>query len=189
MWNNVIEVVRLLLDLCGFLIVLVGGAWGLMKYLRERGEDRLVREQDLAWRKTEFLFELEKDFESDEHHVAVWRLLTYGAGLPKDSSLTKILSKETKKLTEAELKLRVSIDNYLDFFDTLSHFVYVAKSMRIADLEVFGWYIAQIGTSDELSTYARSAGFDDVLRLSDDFRNMFGKKPWYTVFDSERVVE
>jgi hypothetical protein len=174
-----IEFWKFILSVIGTGMVVIGAFAGALRYFQERQEDRKTAQAELAWRKTQFLFELANDFKQDPHHQTVWKLLAYGTSLPKDSSLSKILGEELNGLNTAELGLRYAIDNYLDFFDRLSYFVYGSKALEISDLEFFGWYIAQIGESQEIGRYASSAGFDSVLQLYVDLHQQFGEKHWY----------
>ena len=174
-----IEYWKFILSVIGTGMVVIGAFAGAWRYFQEKGEDRKTAQAELAWRKTQFLFELANDFKQDPHHQIVWKLLSYGTSLPKDSSLGKILGEGLNGLNTEELALRYAIDNYLDFFDRLSYFVYGSQALEISDLEFFGWYIAQIGESREIGRYATSAGFDSVLQLCVDFHKQFGEKHWY----------
>ena len=166
-----------------FMVVIVAFA-GAIKYLQERRRDREVRQEELAWRKTQFILELADDFEKDAQYQTVKRLLSYGVGLPKNSALDRILGNNTNILNKSEMKLRYAIDDYLDFFDRLYHFTFVTRSLSIPEIEVFGWYIAQIGDTKEICDYANSAGFEDVIRLSLEIQKLFEKKDWYQIVNN-----
>jgi len=171
-WNFILSTISTL-------IVIVASVAGVIRYFQEKKRDREVRREELAWRKTQFILELANEFEKDVQHQLVWRFLTYGTRLPKNSTLKKILEKNTSALNQSESKLRYAIDDYLDFFDRIYYFTFVTESLNISDIEVFGWYIAQIGETRELHDYAKVAGFEDVLILCKELRNQFGKKHWY----------
>lgn len=160
---------------------------GAIRYFQERERDRKERQEELSWRKTQFILELAEDFEKDEQHQFAWKLLTYQTGLPSNSTLKKMLGKDVRSLSQEEMKVRCAIDNYLDFFDRLYHFTFVTKTLNVADIEVFGWYIAQIAETKETCDYANSAGFEDVLQLNAELRELFGKRHWYQTVSKSGV--
>jgi hypothetical protein len=180
-WNLVLSVISTSLVI---ILAIAGG----FRYFQERKRDRETRQEELAWRKTQFILELAEDFEKDVQHQVAWKLLTYGTGLPKNSTLTKILGENTNVLTKTEMQLRYAIDDYLDFFDRLYHFTFVTHALNVADIEVFGWYIAQIGETREIHEYAKGAGFEDVLGLNMEFQKLFGKKHWYKTIRKTRPI-
>ncbi|HND75640.1 MAG TPA: hypothetical protein PLQ75_05850 [Anaerolineales bacterium] len=180
-WNFILSAVSTF-------VVVSAALAGTIKYFQERQRDREVRREELSWRKTQFLLELADDFEEDERHEPAWQFLAYGIGLPKNSSLKKILGGNVNILTASELKLRYSIDNYLDFFDRLYHFTFITQSLNISDIEVFGWYIAQVGETKEIYEYAKNAGFEDVLKLNKELQKLFGKRHWYKTIRKHRTI-
>lgn len=170
------------------IFVTIAAIAGAIKYFQERQRDREVRREELSWRKTQFLLELADDFEEDKRHEPAWQYLAYGIGLPKKSSLKRILGGNVNILNASELKLRYSIDNYLDFFDRLYHFTFVTQSLNISDIEVFGWYIAQVGETKDIYDYAKNSGFEDVLKLNKELQKLFGKRHWYKTIRKNRTV-
>ena len=182
-----IDLWNLILSIISTIIIIMVTIAGAIRYFQERKRDRIIRQEELAWRKTQFILELADEFEKDIQHQIVWRLLAYGKGLPENSSISKVLSNNLNELNESELKLRYAIDDYLDFFDRLYHFTFVTRALNIADLEVFGWYIAEIGKTKEIHDYAKVAGFEDVLELNKELHKMFGKKHWYKAVSKRRL--
>ena len=170
-----------ILSMISTLIVIIAAIAGAFKYFQERQRDRALRKEELAWRKTQFILELAENFEKDSQHQVVWRILAYGTGIPKNSTLGKILNLETNGLNDSELSIRYAIDDYLDFFDRLYHFTFVTQSLNFSDLEVFGWYIAEACKTKEIRDYAKVSGFEDVLELNAELRKVFGSKHWYKV--------
>jgi hypothetical protein len=183
-----LEFWNLILSTVSTFIVVTAAIAGAIKYFQERRRDREVRQEELAWRKTQFILELAENFEKDVQHQVVGRLLAYGIGLPKNSTLKRILGKNTKGLNESEMKIRFAIDNYLDFFDRLYHFTFVTCALNISDIEVFGWYIAQIGETKAIREYAKAAGFEDVLELNMELHKQFRRRHWYKVFRKHQVT-
>ena len=180
---------NIILSSVSTVVVIVAACAGAIKYFQEQRRNREVRQEELNWRKTQFLLEMADDFEEEERHEPAWRFLAYGVGLPKNSSLKQILADNTNDLKASELKLRYSIDNYLDFFDRLYHFTFVTHTLNISDIEVFGWYIAQISETKEIRDYAKNAGFEDVLRLNQELQKLFGKRHWYKTIRKRQSKE
>jgi len=179
-WNMVISAIST------FVVIVVAMA-GAIKYFQERQRDREVRQQELAWRKTQFILELADKFEKDEQNQVVRKLLSYTSGYASKNTLQKVLDVNPNKLNKTEMNLHNSIDHYLDFFDKLYHFTFVTRAIDIADIEVFGWYIAQINEIQEIRHYARASGFDDVLVLHEELRKRFGEKPWFKTVERQSI--
>ncbi|MDD2921534.1 MAG: hypothetical protein PHQ36_04540 [Anaerolineales bacterium] len=161
------------------LMVVVAAFSGAIKYIQEQRRNREIRQEELAWRKTQFILELADDFEKDAQYRIARRLLSYNVGVPKNSALGKVLGDDTSGLNKSEMELRYAIDDYLDFFDRLYHFTFITRSLSVSDIEIFGWYIVQIGQTKELCDYAHAAGFEDVLKLNSEIGKLFERKHWY----------
>lgn len=181
-----IDLWNLLLSTISTFILLVVTIAGAIRYFQERKRDRILRQEELAWRKTQFILELADEFEKDVQHQVVWRLLAYDIGMPENSSISKVLGSNLNELNDSELALRYAIDDYLDFFDRLYHFTYITRALNITDIEVFGWYIAEIGKTKEICDYAKVTGFDDVLKLNKELQTVFAKKHWYKTVSKRR---
>ncbi len=178
-WELMLDLCNLTISLVSTLVVIGVAIWGVYTYFKDRKRDQEIRLEELSWRKTQFVLELAEDFEEDKQHQIASRLITYGTGLPMNSTLDKILCTDIATLSKQEMELRCAIDNYLDFFDRLYHFTFVTRSINIADIEVFGWYIAQIDVTQDVHEYARGTGFEDVLRLNAELQKLFGERSWY----------
>lgn len=188
LWNLILDLLNIILSAIGTFVVSGVAIWGVYTYFKDRKRDREIRQEELSWRKTQFILELAEDFEKDPQHQIASRLISYSTGLPKNSTLDKILCNSTNMLSEPEMELRYAIDNYLDFFDRLYHFTFVTRSINVTDIEVFGWYIAQISEVKEVHDYAEAAGFEDVLTLNVELQKLFGKKHWYRTVHEARVI-
>jgi hypothetical protein len=188
LWKLILDLCNLLLSFVSTFVVSGVAIWGVYTYFKDRKRDREIRQEELSWRKTQFILELAEDFEKDEQHQIASRLITYGTGLPQNSMLDKILCNSIETLSKPEMELRCAIDNYLDFFDRLYHFTFVTRSINVADIEVFGWYIAQIDAIKDVHEYAQAAGFEDVLRLNTELQKLFGERLWYKNVHTGPVV-
>ena len=149
----------------GAIVALIAGIVGLVKYFQETRRDRQVRLDDLAWRKTQFIIDLATGFDADEKYQRVFKLLSYGIGLPEGSSLSHVLEEDTSSLTQEEIEVRYSIDRYLDFFDRLYSYVFVTHAIKISDIETFSWHLQQIASNENVTNFARREGYKKVLEL------------------------
>ena len=153
------------LDLIVKATALVGAGWGAIRYFIERRRDRELRQEELAWRKTEFVFKLAQDFDQDERMQRCVQVIEFSGRIPDGSSLERILSYDVGVLRPEEWEKRYEIDRFLDFFDRLYHFAFVTKVLTIPDLEPFLWFIRRIGETAAIREYCIREGYADILVL------------------------
>lgn len=170
-WNMILSTISTV-------VVIAAAIAGAIKYFQERKRDREVRQEELAWRKTQFILELADKLETDERYQIASQFLENHVRSQENTNLKKVLGKKVNQLTKTELNLRHSINHYLDFFDRLYHFTFVTHTLDINDVEIFGWYVEQINGVEELRAYAETSGFEDVLTLGSELSSRFGKKHW-----------
>jgi hypothetical protein len=137
-------------------ILLGGAAWTLYTYF-----DR--KKDELAWRRTEFLFDQARYIETDPEINATMRLLE-----DRDTVTVEDILADTAGENPQRPAMMHSLDKTLNVFDRFAYSVYTAKTLRVDELEIFAWYLEQIADSPELRQYCRDNGYGDVLRLSED---------------------
>lgn len=144
---------------------------GFFKYWREESQQReadrktreketQARQDDLSWKKTQFLFELAQDFAGDERHQHAYQLID-----SDDPILNKCLGDST--LTAPQQVARYDIDRYMDFFDRLTTFVNVTKSLMLADVSCFAGYFDGIASNEHVRKYAEENGYQDVIAMNE----------------------
>lgn len=163
------DLLDLLLKAVGTVTALVAAAAGAVRYFREQERNRILRREELAWRKAEFVFRLAEKFDADEEYRQAIQITDFAKGLPEGSSLERVLGTELLDLTPEERACRFTIDHYLDFFDRLYHLVFVLRVFTTKDIVCFAWYIRRLGHCDLVAQYAHRHGYDDVLKLHEVF--------------------
>jgi len=133
----------------------------------QQEEDRRVAEEELAWRKTQFIFQLAQDFDREATFQRAVQMLLVGAQMPAGSNLARILAPVSPSgLSPDEKRARYDVDRYLDFFDRIYYFTCVTMTLSITDIKCFEWYVEQVSNTPELEAYAKSQGYENVLELA-----------------------
>jgi hypothetical protein len=180
-WGNILTTISTII----LVSVAIGG---VLKYFQEKRKDRELRQEELAWRKTQVVFQLADEINKDERFQTAYRLIEFGIGLPPGCSLAKLLGTDKEILSKQEIELRYIIDRYLDFFDKLYHFTFVTHSLEVRDIEYFGWQIARIGETPEIRDFAMREGFDSILRLYDELYKVIEEAPWFEAFHQSQPL-
>lgn len=141
---------------------------------REQQEkDRRLAEEELAWRKTQFVFQLAQDFDQDSRFQRAVQMLLVGAGVPAGSNLARILApRDADGLSVDEKQARYDLDRYLDFFDRMYYFTCVTKALSIVDVGCFDWYVLTVSDTPALKAYAEREGYQNVLKLADQIKTL-----------------
>ena len=138
---------------------LLGAAGAGARYLWDRNEER-------SWKKTQFLMELAKDFDSEERTKTAFRVFD-----GPHEKLHHLLKTPKRQLKSKDVDLVHCIDRYFDFFDRLYVFVYTIETLSLQEAMVFGGFL-DIMEDEQVRAYARSRGFGDVVTLADNMANL-----------------
>lgn len=139
-----------------YLTALIGGGLATWRFLVSRNDD-------LAWKRTEFLFDQAQYLESNPDMREILQILgdnhnDYGVGdLIDDGAPIEAPEK---------YRLRNNLDQFLKFFDRLYYAHVTAKTLSKDEVMVFEWYLSEILDTDELAKYCEENGFRDVLNLA-----------------------
>lgn len=139
-----------------YLTALIGGGLATWRFLVSRNDD-------LAWKRTEFLFDQAQYLESNPDMREILQILgdnhnDYGVGdLIDDGAPIEAPEK---------YRLRNNLDQFLNFFDRLYYAHVTAKTLSKDEVMVFEWYLSEILDTDELAKYCEENGFRDVLNLA-----------------------
>lgn len=139
-------------------VSVVGGAFALWRFL-------LTRHAELAWRRTQFVFEQAGYLESDPELSEVLKLL---ANNHPGASLDDVLDEDTSLDDEEVLRLKYALDKFLNFFDRMYYAVHVVCTLRLDELSVFSWYLDALLNEPGLKTYCCGNGYHDVIRLAEE---------------------
>lgn len=139
-----------------YLTALIGGGLATWRFLVSRNDD-------LAWKRTEFLFDQAQYLESNPDMREILQILgdnhnDYGVGdLIDDGAPIEAPEK---------YRLRNNLDQFLNFFDRLYYAHVTAKTLSKDEVMVFEWYLSEILDTDELAKYCEENGFRDALNLA-----------------------
>ncbi len=137
-------------------LMLSGGA---LRYLD-------LRRRELSWKRTEFLFEQAKYFDSDADIARAVALL---AGTdPSGMSIDQVFGLQANPKEPVIAKYRTSFDKLLNLLDWFAYATFDAKSVRLDEVANFGWYLRKIREDPTLYDYCWDNGFRDTLRLANE---------------------
>jgi len=138
-----------------YLTALIAGAFAIWRFL-------VSRRDELAWKRTEFLFSQAQYLESDPSMREILQIL--GDKHPK-YSIGDIVADDADLEDGEKFRLKNNLDHFLNFFDRLYYAHANAGTLSKAEIMVFQWYLAEIVDTGDLAEYCRTSGFRDVLKL------------------------
>lgn len=152
-----VEVGQLVVQAVGLLAIAIGA----FRVIDERKNARLANERELAWRKTQFLAELARGFETDSRNQAALKLID-----SDPDGVRRLLLSEPRTLDEEDLERLHCLDRYFDFLDRLYTFVFVTKTLDLRDVMVFSGYL-DILDDGSLRDGVERRGYIDAALLYD----------------------
>ena len=122
-----------------------------------------MRRRELAWKRTEFIFEQAKYLDSDPQIANAVSLL---AGTENKLSVCEIFG-ATADLTNSEVSsYRTSFDKLFNVLDWFAYATFDAKTVKLAEVANFGWYLRQILNEKVIVDYCMNTGFGDTIKLA-----------------------
>ena len=151
------------------ILALIVGICALLKYFD-------TRKRELAWRRTEFIFEQARLLDTDldlsdailileERHTEVKLSDLFAADKnPYNSSLHSQYYQKMDKL--------------LNFLDRLAYATLDARTLSLAEVVNFGWYFKKIDAHQKLKEYCMDNGFNDILILANKIMESNTRQNW-----------
>lgn len=128
---------------------------GIVQYLN-------VRERDLSWKRTEFIFSQCQYAENDVELREITEVL---AGR-SDVSIETVLS-DSESLSMAERRrLQRGLEKFLGLLDRLAYAVDHGKSLTVSEIAEFGWHFRVVSQTPELLTYAKTSYYPCLLAMA-----------------------
>ena len=121
------------------------------------------RDDELRWKRTEFIFAQAQWLDSDQDLRRVLALLEKRTGTVTLEHA--INGGQGLSVAEHEAWL-TALDKFLNLFDRLYFAVNDAKTLQLEELRIFGWYLTLVLASPPLVKYCGDNGFKDVLKLA-----------------------
>jgi hypothetical protein len=154
------------LDYGRLLATVLGGAAVFVSALRYIWE----RQQELAWRRTEFMAHLFQEFEETPAFKRARELIDDAYDKDDDQYLARVLG-STNGLDGNEMEDRRRIDRYLDFFDHLYTYTFITRTVSADEAVSFSGYVIDILDSQAVSDFCIEIGYEDVLWLALYYRD------------------
>lgn len=148
------------------LATFLGGAAVLISALRYIWE----RQQELAWRRTEFMAGLFREFEDRREFRRAQSMIDVAYESEDQEHLARVLG-PIENLSQTDLRDRIAIDRYLDFFDHLFTYTFVTRTISADEAISFSGYVIDVLDSPPASDFCFEMGYEDVLRLALYYRD------------------
>jgi len=176
-----------LLDSWEFLVAVIGGAVGFWRFLA-------TRKSELAWKRTEFLFDKARYLDTDPDVREILMILqseipSFFAGddvLVEDEGSIKLIEEPDVLVDYATHKVSLydvlipsdtlevadrrrylfALEKFLNFFDRMQYAVFVSKTLSLDEMRIFGWYLDAVLDIPLLNKYCRASGFQSVVELA-----------------------
>ena len=126
-----------------------------------------TRRRELAWRKTEFLFEQARYLDTDTDIAKAVRVLT---AREQDVTVAAIYSDSSSLEDNAKHQYQDSFDKLLNLLDLIAYSTLRLKTLSELEADNFGWYLARIADEPALVAYCSANGLNDVIKLADALR-------------------
>ena len=131
------------------LIAFFIAVFGIWKYFD-------TRKNELAWKRTEFLFEQARLLDSD----------------PDISESIKILEDRHQSISLEEVfggnkDYLQKFDKLFNLLDRIAYATVYQKTLSIDEVENFGWYLKKIKNKPLLVDYCKNNGFSDIIKLAE----------------------
>jgi hypothetical protein len=122
----------------------------------------LNKRHELAWKRTEFLFEQSKHLDTNPVLVESTKILE---GRHPSVSLDDLFPHPPSKISSDLQEKRHDFDRLLNFFHGLAYSVLVVRSLTVSETSLFGWYIQRICAHPGLRSYCETNGFETIVTL------------------------
>jgi hypothetical protein len=134
---------------------LTAGAGAVAAYI-------LNRRRELAWKRTEFLFNLSARFDTDQILGEAIQILE---GRHATVSLDQLFPKPPATPDRAGDSERQKIDRLLNVFHALAYAEATVKTLSIHEVALFGWYLQKVCFHEGLRHYCLENGFHNIVEL------------------------
>ena len=143
------------------LLASVGGAiWAAVWAVIQFSDSR---KRDITWRRTELLFRIGEQLDSNPRFIEALRLLE---DRDDRTNLQGFFEFTESELYNGGKNLRQNVDALFNLFERIAHAVYITKTLSIDEASCFGWYFQRILETEPLKEYCEENGFKDVLKLA-----------------------
>lgn len=149
------------------LVGLLGFFHDRKKEREERSRESKRRDEELRWRRTEFLFRLAKEFDEDPKTQECFHLLDYPelVGSLNGTTVDRILRVGPSRFSPEEIQTRSNVEHVLRFFSRLAY-CEGRGTLTLEEIEQYAWYLKKIHTIPALQSYCDEYGFSDVEDLA-----------------------
>ncbi|MBL4572694.1 MAG: hypothetical protein JKY86_06435 [Gammaproteobacteria bacterium] len=145
-----------LATICAAAVAILGFGFGYFKYFD-------MRDRELRWKKTEFLFEQAAHLDGDrEINYAVSVL----AETDDDVSVNDVFEADGSFSSAVDSKYRLGFDRLLNLLDRLAYAHLHSSVLDISELNNFGWYYHKVVSSNRATKYCEESGYQDIIEMA-----------------------
>ena len=149
-----VDIARILTPVIG----IVGFLFGLYKYVD-------VRDRELRWKRTEFLFQQAQYLDGDrEINYAISVL----AGTDEKTKIEDVFEENGDYTKTVEAKYRLGFDKLFNLLDRLAYARSESEVLDADELKNFGWYFHKVVNSSRTTKHCEINGYPDIIKVAQE---------------------
>ena len=121
-----------------------------------------ARKRELAWKRTEFLFEQARLLETDKDLSDAIKILE---DRHPEITVAALFGAKADPSESKNKEYRHKFDKLLNHFDRIAYATLQRKTLSIEEAANFGWYVGLISSNAGLKDYCWQEGFSDIILL------------------------
>jgi len=121
------------------------------------------RQSELAWKRTEFLFEQGQLLDTDSDMIEIGKILE---GRHPTITVDSIFSATSTLDAQMINDYRQRFDKFLNLYERLGYSVFKVKTLSRNEVDFLGWFLLKIARNPALTSYCLNNGFREIILLS-----------------------
>ncbi len=130
--------------------------WGVWVFL-------LTRHNELAWKRTEFLFTQGQFLDTDPDTMEIGKILE---GRHPTITVDGIFSDQSALDKQVINDYRQRFDKFLNVYERLGYAVFKVKTLSLQEVDFLGSFLLTIAENPALTSYCLDNGFEEIILLS-----------------------
>ncbi len=148
------------------LLAAMGLVWAISSYLD-------TQRKTLALERTKFIFENLRFLETDKSMQSSNKIIY---GLATDFTIETFLSvMKSKAGSDEQKEMCMAMEGYLNFIWRIAYACIKLGSIKVEDLDAFGFYFHKISSHVGLREYCINEGFEDIIDAAEKLRPLWNK--------------
>ena len=138
---------------------LVTASWAVFSFV-------LSSRHDLAWKRTEFIFQ-QSQFLDNDSEMRECTLTLYGKNPQLKVEHFLLAASSNASGSEHEGQIVIKFEKYLNFLWRIAYAHLVLGTLTRNDLDAFGAYFDAVASHTELREYCLEEGYDEIITAAE----------------------